>query len=547
MPSRTKYWKDISNGIALRLRVRRTPSGFILLGMQKHYWHPTRLLMTILGIGLGLLANASSANTMPQAVATSLERNQIPKDAVSISVVEIDTPRSGKAVAKSILDWRANDPMNPASTMKLLTTLTGLDILGPQYRWRTNIYTDGIIRQGVLKGNIYLQGSGDPKLVPEELAKLMKALQGLGIQKIDGNLFFDRSAYAPSVMEHNTIDGESLRAYNVPPDPLLYAFRTLSFQLGKSRTADFIDISYSPLMSQLQIDNQMQLVDRPCDNWKSNLRFNLDPEAGASNPGGTFKTDQVLTAQFSGAFPNACKGVYYNVVALDANTFLTQGFAAAWEQAGGAWAKAPVGQSATVPITARLLLQFEGIKLSDDVQDINKYSNNVMARQLLLTLALEKMGKPATTENGELVIQSWLKQMGLDFPGLVIENGSGLSRNEAISAGQMNQLLLLARNLPASEIFYNSLPLAGTDGTMRNRLMTQLRKFLHLKKKPEVRMKTGSLADVRAISGYVLSKSGKLYAVTSFINHPNAWRGLEAHDQLLSWLLEDGPAPKHAR
>ena len=503
--------------------------------------------MTILGIGLGLLANTSYANTMPQAVATSLERNQIPKDAVSISVVEIDTPRSGKAVVKNILDWRANDPMNPASTMKLLTTLTGLDILGPQYRWRTNIYTDGIIRQGVLKGNIYLQGTGDPKLVPEELAKLMKALQGLGIQKIDGNLFFDRSAYAPSVMEHNTIDGESLRAYNVPPDPLLYAFRTLSFQLGKSRTADFIDISYSPLMSQLQIDNQMQLVDRPCDNWKSNLRFNLDPEAGASNTEGSFKTDQVLTAQFSGAFPNTCKGVYYNVVALDANTFLTQGFAAAWEQAGGIWAKAPVGQSATVPISARLLLQFKGIKLSDDVQDINKYSNNVMARQLLLTLALEKMGKPATTANGELVIQSWLKQMGLDFPGLVIENGSGLSRNEAISAGQMNQLLLLARNLPASEIFYNSLPLAGTDGTMRNRLMTQLRKFLHLKKKPEVRMKTGSLADVRAISGYVLSKSGKLYVVTSFINHPNAWKGLEAHDQLLSWLLEDGPEPKHAR
>ena len=503
--------------------------------------------MTILWIGLSLVANTSSADTMPQAVASSLDRNQIPKDAVSISVVEIDTPRSGKAVAKNILDWRANDPMNPGSTMKLLTTLTGLDILGPQYRWRTNIYTDGIIRQGVLKGNIYLQGTGDPKLVPEELAKLMKALQGLGIQKIDGNLFFDRSAYAPSVMEHNTIDGESLRAYNVPPDPLLYAFRTLSFQLGKSRTADFIDISYSPLMSQLQIDNQMQLVDRPCDNWKSNLRFNLDPEAGASNAEGSFKTDQVLTAQFSGAFPNTCKGVYYNVVALDANTFLTQGFAAAWEQAGGIWAKAPVGQSATVPIAARLLLQFEGIKLSDDVQDINKYSNNVMARQLLLTLALEKMGKPATTANGELVIQSWLKQMGLDFPGLVIENGSGLSRNEAISAGQMNQLLLLARNLPASEIFYNSLPLAGTDGTMRNRLMTQLRKFLHLKKKPEVRMKTGSLADVRAISGYVLSKSGKLYAVTSFINHPNAWKGLEAHDQLLSWLLEDGPDPKHAR
>jgi len=486
-------------------------------------------------------AKASEALiSVPQSVMKSLERNQIPKDAVSISVLEIESARQGKDTFRNIVDWRAGESMNPASTMKILTTLAGLDILGPQYRWRTNLYTDGTIRQGTLKGNLYLQGTGDPKLIPEELSKLMKSLQALGVQKIDGNLFFDRSAYATSVMEHNTIDGESLRSYNVPPDPLLYSFRTLSFQLGKSRTADFIDISYSPALSQLKVDNQMQLVDRPCDNWKSNIRFNLDPEVAS-------KTDKLLLAQFSGVFPSNCKDVNYNVVALDANTFLTQGFTAAWELAGGTWAKAPTGKDGVVPLAAKLLLQFEGINLANDVQDINKYSNNVMARQLLLTLALEKMGKPATTANGDAVIQSWLKQNGMEFSGLVIENGSGLSRNEAISAGQMNQLLLTARNLPVGDIFYNSLPIAGTDGTMRNRLMTQLRKFLHLKKKPEARIKTGSLADVRAISGYVISKSGKMYAVSSFINHPNAWKGLEAHDQLLSWLLEDGPEPKHAR
>jgi D-alanyl-D-alanine carboxypeptidase/D-alanyl-D-alanine-endopeptidase (penicillin-binding protein 4) len=477
---------------------------------------------------------------IPESITNSLARNQIPLDAISISVTEIEAGKPGKFSGKNVLAWRATESMNPASTMKVLTTLAGLDILGPQYRWRTKIFTDGVIRQGTLKGNLYLQGSGDPKLIPEELAKLMKDLQSLGIQKIDGNLFFDRSAFAPSAMEHNTIDGESLRAYNVPPDPLLYAFRTLSFQLGKSKTADFIDISYTPALSQLKIVNQMQLVDRACDNWKNNLRFNLDPETPSS-------TDQALTAQFSGTFPSTCKGVNYNIVALDANTFLTQGFAAAWELAGGTWAQAPTGKDGEVPLAARLLLQFEGINLGDDVQDINKYSNNVMARQLLLTLALEKMGKPATTANGEIIIQSWLKQNGLNFSGLVIENGSGLSRNEVITTEQMNKLLLTARNLPVGEVFYNSLPIAGTDGTMRNRLMTSLRKFLHLKKKPEARIKTGSLADVRAISGYVVSKSGKMYAVSSFINHPNAWKGLEAHDQLLSWLLEDGPEPKHAR
>ena len=512
--------------------------------MRLSFQRPLTLSITILWAGTCLLSPLVSANealiAVPQNVIRSLERNQIPKDAVSISVIEIEPVRQGKNTSKNILDWRAEELMNPASTMKLLTTLAGLDILGPQYRWRTNLYTDGLIRQGTLKGNLYLQGTGDPKLIPEELSKLMKSLQALGIQKIDGNLFFDRSAYAPSVMEHNTIDGESLRSYNVPPDPLLYSFRTLSFQLGKSRTADFIDISYSPALSQLKIDNQMQLVDRPCDNWKSNIRFNLDPEVPS-------KTDKLVLAQFSGAFPSSCRDVNYNVVALDANTFLTQGFAAAWELAGGTWAKAPTGKDGVVPLAAKLLLQFEGINLANDVQDINKYSNNVMARQLLLTLALEKMGKPATPANGDLVIQSWLKQNSMEFSGLVIENGSGLSRNESISAGQMNQLLLTARNLSVGDIFYNSLPIAGTDGTMRNRLMTQLRKFLHLKKKPEARIKTGSLADVRAISGYVISKSGKMYAVSSFINHPNAWRGLEAHDQLLSWLLEDGPEPKHAR
>lgn len=487
--------------------------------------------------GAELASQETAQEYIPQVIADSLNKNGIPRDAISISVREIEA----RATSRPILNWRETEAMNPASTMKILTTLTGLDVLGPQYRWRTKLFTDGNIRQGVLKGNIYLQGSGDPKLIPEELARMMKSLQNLGIQKIDGNLIFDRSAYAPSVMGQNTIDGESLRAYNVAPDPLLYAFRTLSFYMGKSRTADFIDIDYTPALANFKIVNDMRLVDRSCDSWKKDIRFEIDPENS------TTTSDQTITVKFSGLFPRACNGVTYNLVALDANTFLTRGFMAAWELAGGAWVQVPTGSNGVVPITARPLLQFEGINLADDVQDINKFSNNVMARQLLLTLALEKMGKPATTENGELVIQGWLRKMGLQFPELVIENGAGLSRNETISARHMNELLITARTLPAGEIFFNSLPLAGADGTMKNRLMTQLRKFLHLKKKPEVHIKTGSLSDVRAISGYVISQSGKMYAVTSFINHPNASKGIEVHDQLLAWLLEDGPEPKQAR
>ena len=157
-------------------------------------------------------SNALADNQIPKSVAASLLRNQIPQDAISIAVTKIEPGKPGQHQGKTLMSWRETESMNPASTMKVLTTLAGLDILGPQYRWRTKIFTDGVIRQGTLQGNLYLQGSGDPKLIPEELAKLMKDLQGLGIQKIDGNLFFDRSAYAPSAMENDTIDGESLRA-----------------------------------------------------------------------------------------------------------------------------------------------------------------------------------------------------------------------------------------------------------------------------------------------------------------------------------------------
>jgi D-alanyl-D-alanine carboxypeptidase/D-alanyl-D-alanine-endopeptidase (penicillin-binding protein 4) len=198
-------------------------------------------------------------------------------------------------------------------------------------------------------------------------------------------------------------------------------------------------------------------------------------------------------------------------------------------------------------VYARPLLSVEGLSLLEAAKDINKFSNNVMARQVFLTLALEKIGKPADIESAKGVVQAWLNQRGLDFPELVIENGSGLSRNEAISARNLNSLLISAQNLPIAETFTATLPAAGSEGTMRNRLITQLRKFLHLKKKPEARIKTGSLNNVRTISGYVFSKSGRIYAVTSFINDPKANRGQEVHDQLLTWLLEDGPDPKDAR
>ena len=489
-----------------------------------------------------------SIQFIPKAVLLALEKNQLPSSAISIAVTEI--PANQKQNTKSpqaiqqLVNWRGDIGMNPASTMKILTTLTALDVLGPNYRWQTLVYTDGFIRNGILKGDLYLQGTGDPKLTPESLAKLIKNLRALGIQKIDGNLIFDRSAYDQDLLASNLIDGEALRSYNVQPDPLLYAFRTLSFQLSANKLEQAPEISYSPELARFKIVNQLNLQAGPCEDWRKELNFEISPESPPAKSGSN-PTDWQVT--FSGSFPKDCQKALYNVVAFDPNTFLALGFTAAWQLAGGEWPKPPQGKSGLVPSGLKPIVQYEGSSLVDAMFDINKYSNNVMARQVFLTLALDQLGKPATVMNSEKVIQGWLQRQGMQFPELVLENGSGLSRIESISAMHMNDLLIAARTLPNGELFYKSLPMAGNDGTMRNRLLNKIRGWLHLKIRPEIRVKTGSLVDVKAIAGYVLSKSGKLYAVSSFINHRNAYLGQEAHDQLLAWLAEDGPDPKAAR
>ncbi|NDA84984.1 MAG: hypothetical protein EBX94_04325, partial [Burkholderiaceae bacterium] len=215
---------------------------------------PNRSFLTqYLGLVLALFCftpflshGAVAQSSIPIGVEQAIKRSGIPKDSISIAVSEIPSATNPKPVSRQILNWRDEVAMNPASTIKLLTTLVALDILGPKYRWKTELFTDGAIKNGTLKGNIYFVGHGDPKWIPEELDRLTKQLRDLGIQRIDGNLIFDRSAYAKQVMEEVTIDGETLRAYNVAPDPLLYAFRTLSFEINPNKTGQGSQISYTP-------------------------------------------------------------------------------------------------------------------------------------------------------------------------------------------------------------------------------------------------------------------------------------------------------------
>jgi D-alanyl-D-alanine carboxypeptidase/D-alanyl-D-alanine-endopeptidase (penicillin-binding protein 4) len=202
-----------------------------------------------------------------------------------------------------------------------------------------------------------------------------------------------------------------------------------------------------------------------------------------------------------------------------------------WAELGGTL-KGEV-KSGLVSPTARLVAEWESPALSEVIRDINKYSNNVMARQLLLTLAASVTKLPANTGRGGTVVRTWLGNKGIDAPELSIENGSGLSRIERISAQTMGRILVEAFRSPTMPEFVASLPLVAYDGTMRSRLTTQA-------VAGKAHIKTGMLSDVRTVAGYVLAASGKRYAVVCMINHGNAIRGQEAQDALLQWVYEKG-------
>jgi D-alanyl-D-alanine carboxypeptidase/D-alanyl-D-alanine-endopeptidase (penicillin-binding protein 4) len=163
------------------------------------------------------------------------------------------------------------------------------------------------------------------------------------------------------------------------------------------------------------------------------------------------------------------------------------------------------------------------------VRDINKFSNNVMARQLFLTIGAEKTGQPARADLSTDAVRSWLADKRIELPELVLDNGSGLSRTERITAAGMGRLLQAIYGSSLMPEMMSSLPIVALDGTMRRRFKSE-------ELAGQAHIKTGSLSDVRAIAGYVLAASGKRYAVVFFVNHSNAAQSQPAQDALLRWV-----------
>lgn len=453
------------------------------------------------------------STVLPQSVMIGLQRAHVPLSSISVVIEKVGdrTP---------IVALNAGKPMMPASTMKLVTTYSGLSILGPDYRWRTNAYADGTVdANGVLHGNLYIQGTGDPKLVPEELIDLVQKIHKAGIRGIDGALVLDKRYFDPSTRDLPPFDDDASAPYNVGPDPLLYAFKSLSFTLTPSSDGT-VTIDVLPALAQLQIDNQMRAVNGPCRGEAASVSPTVTP-----TPNGT------LVASFAGDYSVRCGPRTVNVAVLDHSAFFAGGFLALWRQTGGTFSGAT--REGAVPVGAKPVATHQGPVLSDIVRDINKFSNNTMARNLFLSIGAAEEKGPATPAKSARAIEAFLRRDSIDMEYLTLDNGSGLSREEHITALSLADLLQRANASPVAQVFVQSLPIAGVDGTMRNRLTNQ-------GAGGNAQIKTGTLRDVRAIAGYVASADGNSYVVVSFINDPHSEAARAAHDALLEWVYQ-GP------
>ena len=450
----------------------------------------------------------SRANDLPESVLQALQRANIPLEAVGAYVQEVDA-------ATPIIAVNPTRPMNPASVMKLVTTYAALELLGPPFTWRTAILAAQPPVDGVLDGDLYIKGGGDPKLTIENFWLLLRGLRGAGLREIRGNLIVDSSYFVVANTDQAAFDGEPLKPYNVLPHGLMVNFKAVKFQFTPSKPGGPIIVTPDPVIPQITIVPSLRAVAGPCRDWRQGIRTRVDDSGDAAK------------VTFSGTMPSACGPQVSYLSMLSHPSFVFGAFKGLWQELGGtisgSWR---VGQADPA---FHVLASYDSAPLTDAVRDINKFSNNVMARHLFLTLSAEPGGTGGREDRSSHILNAWLQAKELDIPDLAIENGSGLSRIERISAQSIARLLISAYGSQVMPEFIGSLPLVAVDGTMRTRLRRDIMAG-------QAHIKTGGLNNVSTIAGYVRAADGRRYAVTFFVNHANAAASASAQDALLRWV-----------
>jgi D-alanyl-D-alanine carboxypeptidase/D-alanyl-D-alanine-endopeptidase (penicillin-binding protein 4) len=469
------------------------------------------LCCTLAAAAYGGEPRAAHGGELPAAIERVLSGHDIDPAAVSIVVEAVDSPEPALSHLPAV-------PRNPASVMKLLTTWSALELLGPTYTWPTEVYFLGDFDGRRLDGDLALKGYGDPYLVLEDFWKLLRAVRRQGLAEIGGNLIVDDSYFDTSAEEPpGALDDQPFRTYNVVPNALLVNFKAVDLEFRADPASGRVDVTVEPPLANLEVQNQIKLAQGPCRGYQAGISFDL-------------VDTELAHAVLGGAFPARCGSYGLSRSVLHHDTYAYGLFETLWKETGGTFRGGL--RKGVVPQDAVPALTWRSPPLGEVIRSINKFSNNVMTRQLVYTLGAVLRGEPGTRAKGIDAIREFLASRGFDVGSLAMDNGAGLSRDGRVSAQLLADLLRDAHRSRFAAEFVASLSLAGLDGTTR--------RFESVAADGGMHVKTGTLDDVSALAGYVRGAGGEDYVVVVLLNARDAHRGpgLELDQAVLGWVAD---------
>ena len=454
----------------------------------------------------GQAASQKSAPSLPAPIQKALNSCKVPKSDFSLSVI----PLSDKGTT---LKFNGSTPRVPASSAKVITSAAALQLLGPAKVWTTRfVSSEEPDKKGVLNEDLYLVGHGAPSLTIERFWLLVDNLRARGVKEIKGNIIADRSHFDVTPIDPFAFDGEGNRPYNLGPDALMVNSRSFFIRIRPDKEAGVAYLYPEPRIAGVKLPESIPLSKEGCGAW----RKQINPDF--SNP---------LKPAFKGKFPLKCGPKDYFYTSLSADQYLQVVFADMWKKAGGSWkGKVVQGKLPEDSEDYKVLASSYSEPLTKLVYNMNKYSDNIIARQLFLALAKTQKDEPKNLEGARAAVYEWAASLKIPASSLKIDNGSGLSRTTSVSTDAFVTVLKHMWNSPQMPEFVSSLPISGVDGTMRKRHVAQ----------GSAHVKTGYIQNVRSIAGYVQTKSGERYAVAAIVNGPSAINSIPVMDAVISWV-----------
>lgn len=434
---------------------------------------------------------------------------------ISVSVRSID---SGKLVYQN----NGDVGIKPASTLKLLTATTALDVLGENYRFTTELYIDGQVQDHVLLGNIYVKGGGDPTLQEENFKTFAIALKRAGITSVSGHLYGDDTMFigpqlTPGIAKHDESYYYAARtsALTMSPDDD-YDSGTILIEVKANSIGKTPIIDVKPNLSGMNITNKAITV---AANEKNTIEIYRE-----------YNTNKVV---ITGQIPIEDSTKEW-ISVLDPTINTLHALKQVFKQSGITFSANSIIEKKVVPTEAKLVYTKKSIPLKKIMVPFLKLSNNSIADILVRTMGKEQFGV-GSLEHGLQAMNDYGRNIGLQMNLWSFEDGSGMSHSNKITANQLTNLLFFVQNKPYYSTFYNSLPIGGEQerlvgGSLKERFKTP---FLINR----VVAKTGYIAGVYSLAGYFTAKSGKQY-VFSILTQDQSTIKLNSIDQVVKTFIE---------